>query len=326
MKKILVTGGAGLIGSSIIDILLKNKFKVFVLDNLSTGRLENISRECVSKINFYKGSILDKNLVNKLVKNVDFIYHLAASVGLKNILSNRVDSINTNVLGSHNIIHACSEYNKKLVIASSSEVYGINKKKKLLENDLHIIGNSKKFRWSYSVSKLLEEHIALAYKKERKLKVNIVRFFNTVGPKQSSLYGMVIPNFVESALRNKDLLVFGGGKQTRTFLHVKDAAEVLYRLIKIKKYGQIFNVGGKENISIYSLALKIINLSNSKSKINKIDYKFAYSKKKIFSEDYQDIPYRHPDISLLKKKLNFSPSISLKKILLETIEFKKLLM
>jgi len=326
MEKILVTGGAGLIGSAITDVLLKNKFKVFVLDNLSTGKLDNISRESISKINFYKGSILDKNLINKLVKKVDFIYHLAASVGLKNILNNRIDSINTNVLGSHNIIHACAHYNKKLVIASSSEVYGVNKKKFLSEDDLHVIGNSKKFRWSYSVSKLLEEHIALAYKKERNLKVNIVRFFNTVGPKQSSLYGMVIPNFIELALNNKDLLVFGNGKQTRTFLHVKDAAKALYKILQLNKYGQILNIGGKENISIHDLALKIIKLSNSKSKVKKIDYKFAYSKKKKFSNDYQDIPYRHPDISLLKKKLNFIPSVSLNQILLETIEFKKFLL
>ena len=324
MKKILITGGLGLIGSALVENFVKKNKKIYIIDNCSTGRLNNLSKTLRKKIIFYKGSVVDDLLIRGVIKKVDFVYHLAAAVGLRRILTNKIDSLETNVTGTHNVIRACADFNKKLIIASSSEVYGLGVRKKLKEHDNSVIGSSKRFRWSYACSKLVDEHMALAYFQEKRLKVNIVRFFNVVGPAQTSDYGMVVPNFIECALNNKDIKVYGDGKQTRTFLHVKDAIVALDKLYSYKKYGNIFNLGGIENISMFNLAAKIRKIIGSNSKIKKINYNYAYSNRKIFSKDYEDINYRDPSISFIKKELNFFPNINLSKILKDIISFKKL--
>ena len=318
MKTILITGGAGLIGSTLANKLSSRKYKVFIIDNLSTGKKSNFNKS--KNIFFYKSCITNHTLLSKLIKKSDYVCHFAASLGLKNIMTKKILSIKTNVDGTHKVLELCSKHNKKILIASSSEIYGLNYKRKLKETDISIIGNSKKFRWSYAVSKLIDEHLSLAYHHEKKLNVNIVRFFNTVGSKQNSTYGMVIPSFIRSAIKNQPIVIFGNGKQTRTFLHVNDAVDLLEKIIEEKKFGNIYNLGGKENISISNLAKKIKKLSNSKSKIIFKAYKYSYSEKGKFRDDYEDILKRHPDTSLIKKKFKFNPKFSLEKIVKEYIK------
>ena len=321
MKTILITGGAGLIGSTLANHLIDQKFKVIIIDDLSTGKKSNLKKS--TKMSFYKSNIMNLKLLSKLIKKSDFVFHFAASLGLKNIMSKKILSIKTNVEGTHNVLELCSKFNKKVVIASSSEIYGLNYKKKLKEQDISIIGNSKKFRWSYAVSKLIDEHLSLAYFNEKKLKVNILRFFNTVGSRQNSNYGMVIPAFIKSAIKNKPIIVFGNGKQTRTFLHVNDAVGFIKKIISEKSFGNIYNLGGNENVSIINLAKKIKKLSKSKSKIIFKNYKYSYSNKGKFQDDYEDILKRHPDTSLIKKKFKFNPKYSLKDIIKEYIQWYK---
>ena len=204
-------------------------------------------------------------------------------------MSNKIKSIETNINGTEKILRLSSKFKKKVMIASTSEVYGKNKNNFLKEQDNYVIGNSNIFRWSYAASKIVDEFLSKAYAHEKKLKVLIIRFFNVVGPKQSGSYGMVIPRFIKSALDNRDVKVYGDGKQTRTFLHVEDATDALISLMKKNYFNSTLNIGGNSNISIINLAKKIIKLSKSKSKIKKISYKYAYSSKKKFASEYEDI-------------------------------------
>jgi UDP-glucose 4-epimerase len=321
-NKILVTGGLGFIGSKLVQKLIDKNYKVTVLDNLSTGKKKNLSKKYFNKIKFLNDSILNEKLLKKEIRNNDYIYHLAAAVGVKYILLNPLLSMNTNVKGTEIVLKYCSIFKKKVLIASSSEVYGLNDKNKFNENDIHVIGNSHIFRWSYAACKLVDEFYANAYSLEKKNKICIVRFFNTVGPGQSERYGMVIPRFVKAAISNSNLNVYGNGKQNRTFLHVSDATDALIKLMEKKKFGT-FNLGGTENIKIIDLAKKIIKLTKSKSKIKLINYNQAYDLSINLKKNYQDIMKRHPDIKKIKKEIKFSPLKKLDDIILDIFNYSK---
>ena len=314
-KNVLITGGLGLIGSNLAIKLTDLNYKVTIIDNLSSGKISNISNHYRNKIKVIKSSILNEKILNKLIKANHVIFHLAAFVGVKNILLNKISSLETNLIGTEKILRFASQYKKKIIIESTSEVFGLNKKKFLTEDDSFYLGNSKAFRWSYAAGKISDEYLAKAYEIEKKLDVLVVRFFNTVGPKQLSTYGMVIPNFIKAALKNDPIKVFGDGRQTRTFLHVEDATDALISLLKKNHYKDTIHIGGLENISIYNLAKKIKKILHSKSKIKKLSYNYAYSDFKKFSNIYEDIPRRHPSISKLKKIIKFKPKFSLDEII-----------
>lgn len=318
----LITGGAGFIGSTFSKILLENKHKVCVIDDLSTGRKNNLKDLQKNKnFKFIKGDIFNKKLINKLVKKNDFVLHLAAAVGVSYIIDNPLKSILINIKGTEIILEACSKYNKKVLIASTSEVYGKqNKNINFNEKSNVIYGPPTIGRWSYAAGKLIDEFLSLAYFKEKNLKVIIVRFFNVIGPEQVSNYGMVVPRLIEQAIRNKPLTVFGSGKQTRTFSYIDDINQYLFKLIFSKKnvFGQIFNLGGDENISINDLAKKIIKISKSKSKIKKINYK------KAFKNNYEDMLARKPDLEKIYNLTKYKPIYNLDDMLKKIIEVKKL--
>ena len=318
----LITGGAGFIGSTFSKILLKNKHKVCVIDDLSTGRKNNLKDLQKNKnFKFIKGDIFNKKLINKLVKKNDFVLHFAAAVGVSYIIDNPLKSILINIKGTEIILDACSKYNKKILIASTSEVYGKQNKNITFNEKSNVIyGPPTIGRWSYAAGKLIDEFLSLAYFKEKNLKVIIVRFFNVIGPEQVSNYGMVVPRLIEQAIRNKPLTVFGSGNQTRTFSYIDDINQYLYKLIFSKKnaFGQIFNLGGKENISINNLAKKIIKISKSKSKIKKINYK------KAFKNNYEDMLARKPDLKKIYNFTKFKPIYNLDNMLKKIIEIKKL--
>tara|TARA_B100000886_G_scaffold314518_1_gene251862 strand:- start:405 stop:1391 length:987 start_codon:yes stop_codon:yes gene_type:complete len=314
-KKILITGGLGLIGSNLAVKLYNLGHKISIIDDCSSGSIKNIPKKIFRKINFKKISILNENVIKNEIKKNDIIFHLAASVGVKNILSNKLKSIETNVSGTEKIFKYCNRYKKKIFYASSSEVYGKGQRKPLDERDGFKFGNVQTFRWSYAVSKLLDEYLSQAYILEKKLDILVIRFFNIVGPNQTGSYGMVFPRFIKSALNNKDINVYGTGKQTRSFLHVEDATDALIRLMNKNYFKDVINLGGIENISILNLAKRIKEISKSKSKIVKQNYKFAYSNQKKFSNNYEDIMYRHPSTKKLRRMIKFSPKYSLNKII-----------
>lgn len=317
-KKILITGGLGFIGSKLSKKLLDKNYEITIIDNSSTGKLSNIDIDYRKKMRIYKDTILNEKLIKKLVFKNDYIFHLAASVGVKYIIENPIKSMNTNLKGTELILKYCSMYKKKVLIASSSEVYGLNNKKKFNEEDVHTIGNSSFFRWSYAASKLVDEFYANAYKIEKNLKVCIIRFFNTVGPGQTGRYGMVIPRFVNAAISNKQIEVYGNGNQNRTFLHVEDATNALIKIM-IKNKFDTYNLGGNENIKIKELAKKIIKLTGSKSNIKFINYNKAYNLPKKFRNYYQDIINRHPSIKKIQRDINYRPKKNLDDIIVETL-------
>jgi UDP-glucose 4-epimerase len=322
-KKILITGGLGLIGSNLSIKLIKLGFDVSIIDNFSSGSIANIPTIYRKKIKIIRADILNEKILKKNIFLNDLIFHFAAYVGVKNILLNKVKSIETNTIGTEKVLRFSSIFKKKVVIASTSEVFGKNYKNSLDENDDFKLGNIQTFRWSYAAGKILDEYLAHSYMIEKKLKVLIVRFFNTVGPKQLSSYGMVIPRFVKSALKNENIIVYGSGNQTRAFLHVDDATDALIKLMKINYYKEVIHIGGTQNISILNLAKKIKKITKSNSRIIKVGYKFAYSKNKIFSNIYEDIIRRHPSIKKIKKLINFKPKFNLNKILKDIINFHK---
>jgi len=307
--KVLITGGAGFIGSHLCDLFVAKGFKVSILDNLSTGSSNNISH-LVGKIEVNHGNIKDQKLVESLVSKTDLVFHLAAAVGVKTILKNPIESMSTNFAGSEIVRNACAKFSKKKVIASTSEIYGKNMKQPLSETDDRIMGAPQKLRWSYADSKALEEAMAYALYLTKNLKVITVRFFNVVGPRQSGSYGMVLPRFVESALNNKDVEVFGDGEQKRVFCHVIDAIDAIVRLAENEEsIGQVFNIGGIEETSIKELAQEVINLTSSKSKIVFSTYTDSYG------EGFEDMQRRVPDLSKIKKFVSWQPTFSLKQII-----------
>ncbi len=309
--KILITGGAGFIGSHLAEDLLAEGHDVTILDNLSTGKLENIaSLEKNPNFHIVIGDILNESLVDKLVERADWIFHLAAAVGVELIVKNPLQSLMTNIKGSEIVLERVYRYHRRVLITSTSEIYGKNVNGPLKEEDDRILGSPLKSRWSYSTSKAVDEILAYVYWKEKKVPTVIVRLFNTVGPRQTGSYGMVIPRFVEQALKNQNITVFGTGKQSRCFLYVKDAVSGMIRLMKHPEaVGQVFNLGSQEEITIQCLAEEVIRLTGSRSQIIYVPYDEAYE------DGFEDMQRRIPDITKASRLVDFKPTASLKEIL-----------
>jgi len=303
--KVFITGGAGFIGSHLCDALVKEGHAVTILDNLSTGTKNNITH-LEDSINIIKGDIRDVNLVEELMLETDLVLHMAAALGVYNILKNPIESISTNYYGSEIILNTAAKYDKRILIASTSEIYGKNTKQPLSEEDDRIIGTPQKLRWSYSDSKALEEASAHYLFLEKNLKVTTVRLFNTVGPRQSGEFGMVIPRFVSAALSGSPLHIFGDGAQSRVFCHVKDTVKAILDLANQENtIGEVFNIGGKFEISILELAKFVIKNLKSKSEIKYTSYDVAYS------SGFEDMVRRVPDISKIKNYIGWEPIIPL---------------
>ena len=309
--KYLVTGGAGFIGSHVTDALIKRGDSVVVLDNLSTGNRKNIDHLVSnSSFKFVEGSILDLTVVDECVQSVDQVLHFAAAVGVFTIVDKPLESLMTNLKGTENILEAAHKHHKEVLIASSSEIYGKNASGALHEESDRIIGSPLKSRWSYSEAKAIDESMAYFYYQEKKLAVRLVRFFNTVGPRQVGHYGMVVPRFVSAALKNEPLTVYGTGSQSRCFCHVYDAvAGVLAVIGTDVTLGEVFNIGNDEEITIENLAHEVIELTGSSSKIEKVLYEKAYN------PGFEDMQRRVPDISKIKRIVGWSPKLSLDAII-----------
>ncbi|MBZ9578190.1 GDP-mannose 4,6-dehydratase [Patescibacteria group bacterium] len=317
--KVLITGGAGFIGSHLCEKLLNMGDEVTALDNLSTGRYENVVHlKDNKKFNLVVGSVLNEQLVDKVCEKANIIFHLAAAVGVELIVKEPLESLTTNIKGSEIVLDMAQRYNKKVLITSTSEIYGKNTNGPLKENDDRILGSPLKSRWGYSTAKAVDEMLAYVYWKEKGLPTIIVRLFNTVGPRQTGAYGMVIPRFVTQALKSEALTVYGDGCQSRCFLHVQDVVGALVKLMQNpKSVGQVFNVGSQEEITIKELAKKVIQLTHSNSQIVYIPYDKAYE------EGFEDMQRRVPDISKIQDLIGYKPTMNLEGILKSVIEYHK---
>ena len=302
--KYLVTGGAGFIGSHLCDALVARGDSVVVLDNLSTGVSHNLDQLVGSpSFDFISGSILDTDLVDRLVASVDHVLHFAAAVGVFTIVDKPLESLTTNLRGTENILEAATKYGKPVLIASSSEIYGKNGSGALNEESDRIVGSPLKARWSYSEAKAIDESLAIFYHHEKGLPVRLVRFFNTVGPRQVGHYGMVVPRFVEAALHGTALAIYGTGNQSRCFCHVADAVAAVLALIDGEAaIGQVFNVGNDQEITINELAKKVVHSLGSSSLIEMIPYEDAYG------AGFEDMQRRVPDISRIKNMIGWAPT------------------
>jgi len=309
--KYLITGGAGFVGSHLADALVGRGDSVVVLDNLSTGVSGNLAGVSESPLfKYVSGSILDEALVEELVGSVDQVLHLAAAVGVFNIVDRPLESLTTNVRGTENALAACKKSSKPVLITSSSEIYGKNSSGPLNEESDRIIGSPLKSRWSYSAAKGLDESLAYFYFSEFGLPVRLVRLFNTVGPRQVGNYGMVVPRFVSAALDGSDLVVYGDGKQSRCFSHVADVVSALLLVIDSKDaVGQVFNIGNNREISIMELAKIVIAKTGSSSAIVSKSYDDAYG------AGFEDMSRRVPDISKIKRVLGWTPKLGLEEII-----------
>ena len=306
-KQNLITGGAGFIGSHLAEALIKMGENVVVIDDLSTGRLENISHlKDKTGFRFVRESILNKAVLKKLIKDCDVIYHLAAAVGVKFIIDNPIKSMEINIKGTENVAELAGKEKKKVLFTSTSEIYGKKECGLLKEDDDRILGTTKIARWSYSCTKAADEFLLLAYHRRKALPIVIVRLFNTCGPRQIGKYGMVIPRFKKQALSGDPITVYGDGKQTRSFTYITDVIEAMIALMNHPgAVGEVFNVGSEEGVTIFALAEKIKALSKSKSKITLIPYEEAYEK------GFEDMRHRVPDLSKIRKLINYAPKVNL---------------
>ena len=307
--RILITGGAGFIGSHLSQSLEAHGHAVTILDNFTTGSFENLSA-----ISFQgrviEGDIRDKDSTRKAIAESDTVIHMAAALGVDNIMNSTIESISTNLYGSEIVLLACAELGKRTIIASTSEVYGKNPKQPLSEEDDRVIGTPQNYRWTYSDSKAIEESIARVLFIENQLPVTTLRFFNTVGPRQSAQYGLVLPRFVKAALSGADLLVYGDGKQTRVFGHVKDSVRAVISVLNNERtLGEVFNVGGFGEISIINLANKVKDMTNSNSKIVLVPYKDVYP------HGYEDMERRVPNTSKISEFTGWEPELGLDAII-----------
>jgi len=309
--KYLITGGAGFIGSHVADALVARGDSVVILDNLSTGNHHNIEHLIGNEaVEFYSGSILDSALVDRLVEGVDHVLHLAAAVGVFNIVDKPLESLRINLHGTENVLDACQRSGKPVLIASSSEIYGKNGGGPLHEDSDRIVGSPLKSRWSYSEAKAIDESLGFFYYSELGVQVRIVRFFNTVGPRQLGSYGMVVPRFVSAALAGEPIEVYGSGDQSRCFCHVADAVAGLLSVIDSEStVGDVFNIGNNHEISIRGLAELVISRLNSKSEIVSKSYEDAYG------AGFEDMQRRIPDISKIKAATGWAPTRSLETII-----------
>jgi UDP-glucose 4-epimerase len=313
----LITGGAGFIGSHLSEALLAEGHDVLVMDNLSTGSIDNISHLKGRKgFEYFIDTVENEPLLAELIDRSDVVFHFAAAVGVKLIVEQPVYTIETNVHGTEVVLKHANKKKKLVVIASTSEVYGKSDDVPFREDSDLVLGPTPKHRWAYACSKAIDEFLALAYWKERKLPVIIVRFFNTVGPRQTGQYGMVIPNFVRQALAGEPITVFGDGKQSRAFTHVADVVGALLKLVvEPKAIGQVINIGNTEEITIENLALRVRDLSASKSPIRYIPYDQAYE------SGFEDMPRRVPDLTRVHALIGYAPTLSLDDILNQVIDY-----
>ena len=321
--RILITGGAGFIGSHLAEAYLERGDDVYIIDDLSTGSMDNIrflqeDPRYKNKIFVHINTILNRDMMLELTGICDVVYHLAAAVGVKTILDKPLESIVTNIQGTEKVLEMCNKFKKRVLIASTSEVYGKHLHAPLVETDNVIYGPSSKFRWSYAASKLMDEFTALAHYRTNGLEVIITRLFNTVGPRQTGAYGMVIPSFVAQSLKNEPITVFGDGTQTRTFTYVKDVVAALIKLMESDQaIGEVINVGGLEEISMLDLARKIIDMTGSTSTIQLVPYAEAFGK------DFEDMQRRVPSTEKLEQVTGFAPDKSLDFILSKVIRYIK---
>ena len=321
--KVLITGGAGFIGSHLADRLLEQGEEVYAIDDLSTGSLKNVEHLQENlKFHLVVDTVLHEAVMNELVFKCDQIYHMAAVVGVKQIMNRPVETLETNVKGTEMVLRLANRHKKKILIASTSEVYG-----KVMEGDNcyllaedtdRLMGSTTKRRWAYACSKALDEFLALAYHEEKKLPVVVARLFNTVGPRQTGQYGMVIPNFVQKALIDKPIVVHGDGTQSRSFTHISDAVEALIALMsEPRAVGQVVNVGNTEEVTIKELALMVKDMSGSVSDIEYIPYEKAYG------PGFEDMKRRCPDINRIKELIGFQPKVDLRGIIQSVIDYYK---
>ena len=312
----LITGGAGFIGSHLADHLLDRGDQVVLLDDLSTGRLTNIEHlNDRTGAEFVLGSILDAELIDEVASRVDAVFHLAAAVGVNLIVEKPLESLMTNIRGTETVIEMAHKYDKRLLVMSTSEIYGKNTSDSLSEEDDRILGSPLKSRWSYSEAKAIDEILAYTYWREKGLETVIIRLFNTVGPRQTGSYGMVIPRFVGQALRNEPITIFGDGNQTRCFCHVGDVVEGLVALSEHPKaFGKVFNLGGGKEVSIRELAERVIELAGSQSSLEFIPYDAAYE------AGFEDMERRVPNTTRAMQLVGFEPSASLDDIIQSVID------
>jgi len=307
--RVFITGGAGFIGSHLADALIARGDSVAILDNMSTGSAKNIAH-LHGKIEVYEGDIRDKALVEKLVEQSDIVFHMAAALGVKNIMEHTLESIDRNFNGSEIVLHAATKYKKRVIIASTSEIYGKNTNQPLNEESDRVVGAPQKIRWTYADAKALEEAVAHTLHKTQGLKVTTIRFFNTVGPRQTGQYGMVVPRFIQSALKNEDITIYDDGSQSRVFCHIEDAVRAVITVSETDStIGDYFNVGGVGENTIIELAAKVIERTKSTSVTRFIPYSEAYP------AGFEDMQRRVPDISKIKKAIGWEPQHSLDSII-----------
>ena len=313
----LITGGAGFIGSHLCEALLAQEHDVLVLDNLSTGSIDNIAHlKGRPGFEYFIDSVNNEPLLAELIDRSDVVFHLAAAVGVKLIVEQPVYTIETNVHGTEVVLKHANKKKKLVVIASTSEVYGKSEDVPFREDSDLVLGPTPKHRWAYACSKAIDEFLALAYWKERKLPVIIVRFFNTVGPRQTGQYGMVIPNFVRQALAGEPITVFGDGSQSRSFTHVADVVGALLKLVaEPRSIGQVINIGNMQEVTIQALAERVRELSGSTSTIKFVPYEEAYE------SGFGDMPRRVPDLSRVRALIGYEPKNTLDDILVQVIEY-----
>ena len=307
--RVLITGGAGFIGSHLADHYVAKGDQVTILDNFSTGSKENIA-DLSGKITTQDGDIRNVDLVEKLTKDAELVLHMAAALGVNTILESPLESMSTNITGSEVVLNAAAKLNKRIIIASTSEIYGKNPKQPLSEGDDRVVGAPQKIRWTYSDAKAIEEAMATALHTQSKLPVTTVRLFNTVGPRQTGRYGMVVPRFVQAALRNEPVTIYGDGTQSRVFCHVADAVKAIATIANTSlTIGDVYNVGGTGEVTIKELAEKVIAVTGSKSTITYTPYSDAYP------AGFEDIQRRVPDISKIKSAIGWSPANDLHQII-----------
>jgi UDP-glucose 4-epimerase len=307
--RVFITGGAGFIGSHLSDHYVKAGHQVTLLDNFSTGSNQNITH-LENSVTTVNGDIRNVDLIDQLTKDSDLVLHMAAALGVNTILESPMESMSTNITGSEVVLHAAVKHNKRIIIASTSEIYGKNPKQPLSETDDRVVGAPQKIRWTYSDAKAIEEAMAFALHQEKKLPVTTVRLFNTVGPRQTGRYGMVVPRFVQAALKNEPITIYGDGTQSRVFCHVADAVQAIAIIASTDTtIGDVFNVGGVGEVTIKQLAEQVIAVTGSSSTTTYTPYSAAYP------AGFEDIQRRVPDISKIKAAINWAPSKDLNQII-----------
>ena len=316
---ILITGGAGFVGSHLAEHLLENGHSVTIYDDLSTGGIRNVKHlESQKNFKLIVDTVLNTAEISAQVQKADLVYHLAAAVGVKLIVQKPVETIETNIRGTEIMLYLANKWRKPILITSTSEVYGKNSKSPFREDDDMVFGSTTHSRWSYACSKAIDEFLAIAYFRKTRLPVVIVRLFNTVGPRQTSMYGMVLPTFVRQALSGEDITVYGDGSQSRTFTYVTDVVRALVELPQNKRaFGEVFNIGGDQQTTIMGLAEMVKARTGSSSNIVKIPYDKAYE------PGFEDMPRRVPDISKIGEFIGYKPSVNLQEIIDHVIEYFK---